>query len=126
MNKNSFKIQYSIKRRKEESSRLLHKYPERIPVICEKLEYTRTNVVPSKMLIPRAMTIAQVNSIIRSKTQLSKEQSIFLFIQQDILCPTCVIEEVYHHYKDDDGFLYIQYTTENTFGNEDYTFTDTY
>jgi GABA(A) receptor-associated protein len=123
---NSFKMQYSIKRRKEESFRLLKKYPDRIPVICEKLEYSKTLVLPSKMLIPRTMTIAQVNSIIRSKNNLTNDKSIFLFIQQDILCPTCVIEEVYHHYKDDDGFLYIQYTTENTFGNEDYTFMDTY
>ena len=117
MNKNSFKIQYSIIKRKKESTRLLEKFPNRIPVICEKLEYTRTSVVPSKILIPCEMTIAQVNSIIRSKNNLSNDKSIFLFIQQDILCPTCVIEEVYHRYKDDDGFLYIQYTTENTFGN---------
>lgn len=117
MNRNSFKIQYSIIKRKKESTRLLQKFPNRIPVICEKLEYTRTGVIPSKMLIPCEMTIAQVNSIIRSKNNLSSDKSIFLFIQQDILCPTCVIEEVYQHYKDDDGFLYIQYTTENTFGN---------
>lgn len=126
MNKNSFKLKYSIKKRIQESTRLLDKYPERIPVICEKLEYTNTIVNPSKMLIPRTMTIAQINSIIRTKTKLTNDQSIFLFIQKDILCPTCVMEEIYEHYKDDDGFLYIQYTTENTFGNKDYTFMNPY
>jgi GABA(A) receptor-associated protein len=123
MNKNSFKMNHSIKKRKEESTRLLNKYPDRIPVICEKFEYTKSIILPSKILIPHTMTIAQVNSIIRSKNNLTNDKSIFLFIKQDIICPMCVMEEVYHHYKDDDGFLYIQYTSENTFGNGDYTFT---
>lgn len=117
MYKNNFKMKHSIKKRLEDSRNLLYKYPDRIPVIYEKLEYNKVDIIPSKLLIPRTMTIAQINTILRVKTKLSNDQSIFLFVQQDILCPNCVIEEVYHHYKDDDGFLYIQYTTENTFGN---------
>lgn len=126
MNKNSFKLKYSIKKRTQESKRLLCEYPERIPVICEKLEYTRITVNPSKLLIPRTMTIAQLNNIIRTKIKLTNALSIFLFIQKDILCPMCVMEEIYENYKDDDGFLYIQYTTENTFGNKDNTFMNPY
>lgn len=39
-----FKDEYSLEQRKAESDRIRQKYPDRIPVICEKVERSRVQV----------------------------------------------------------------------------------
>ena len=50
----SFKQKHAFDKRKDEASRILQKYPERIPVICEK--DTRSRDIPDidrkKYLVP--------------------------------------------------------------------------
>lgn len=116
MYKNYFKSKHSFEKRKQQSHKLLEKYPDKIPIIFEKIEYNFNAILPYNLLVPKHITIAEINSVIRKKLKITKEQAIFLFVEQDIICPNCVAEEIYYHYKDNDGFLYIQYTFENTFG----------
>jgi len=53
---------------------------------------------------------------------LKPEDSIFLFVQdkkekQDVLPPSsALMTTIYDKHKDEDGFLYITYSGENTFG----------
>jgi len=48
--------------------------------------------------------------------QLSPEKAIFLFVN-NVLPPTAeLMSRIYKDYKDEDGFLYITYSGENTFG----------
>lgn len=43
-NSMKFKDEYSLEQRKAESDRIRQKYPDRIPVICEKVERSRIQV----------------------------------------------------------------------------------
>jgi len=115
----TFKQSYTFNKRFEESSRILKKYPDRIPIICEKSISKRDNI-PSidknKYLVPFDLTVGQFMYIIRKRINLKSEEAIFLFISNFIAPSSAIIGDIYQNYKDDDGFLYIQYSKENTFG----------
>ena len=54
--------------------------------------------------------------MVRKRIKLSPEKAIFIFIN-NILPPTAaLLSSVYEEQKDEDGFLYVQYSGENTFG----------
>ena len=50
--------------------------------------------------------------------KLSPEQAIFLFLNGTIPSSNSLVHELYQQHKDVDGFLYVGYSVENTFGNQ--------
>lgn len=115
-----FKSQYSFQERSHEFSRIIAKYPDRIPIICEKLTDMKNNDIPnidkSKYLVPLDLTISQFLYVIRKRIKLPAEKAIFLFVGRTIPASSVFISEIYSHHKDADGFLYITYSGENVFG----------
>lgn len=115
----NFKKMYKKQDRLIESKKILEKYPDRIPVICQKTT-SNTNSIPDldkhKYLVPSDLTAGQLIYVIRKRLNLKENKAIFLFIN-NVLPPTSYsLEYLYELYKDDDGFLYITYSGENTFG----------
>merc|ERR1712054_486091 len=54
---------------------------------------------------------------IRQRIKLSPEKAIFIFVDE-VLPPTAALmSSIYEEHKDEDGFLYITYSGENTFGS---------
>lgn len=102
------------------SNMLLNKYPERIPVIIEKNKNTiGPNIEKTKYLILIDMTVAQFLYIIKSKISLTENSTIYLFAKKDnktLLSGSLTFNYLYNNYKDDDGFLYLEYCYENVFG----------
>jgi GABA(A) receptor-associated protein len=119
--KNSgFKVKHSFKKRIDESSRILSKYPDRVPVICEKgIGSDLPDIDRKKYLCPNDISIANFMYIIRKRIKLSPDKSIFLFCGNDAtaLLPTAyLMSQAYSEHKSEDGFLYITYNAESTFG----------
>ncbi len=106
-----------FEKRKEESNRILSKYPDRIPIICEKhLQSNINDLIKKKFLVPNNLTIGQFIFILRKRMTISSEQAMFLFIN-DILPPIgSTIGPLYNEHKNNDGFLYILYSGESVFG----------
>ena len=103
---------------KDEIASVLLKYPNRVPVFIKRTnnkDYI-PNIDKHKYLVPREMTIAQVVYIIRMRIKIKPEQALFVYVKNILPPNSSMIESVYNQYKDDDGFLYINYSTENTFG----------
>lgn len=100
-----------------ESERIRQKYPDRIPVICEKAEKSDIgNIDKKKYLVPADLTVGQFIYVIRKRIKLTPEKALFTFVN-DVLPPTAsLMSAIYEQYKDEDGFLYITYSGENTFG----------
>lgn len=68
-----------------------------------------------KYLVPADLTVGQFVYVIRKRIRLCRE-GCFIFVN-DILPPTAALMSViYKEHKDPDGFLYITYSGENTFG----------
>jgi GABA(A) receptor-associated protein len=115
--------QFNIKKkpfdkRFNESHYMMEKYPNSICCIIEKAKNCKNlnNIKKNKYIIPKDLIIAQLIYIIRKKITLDAKMSIFIYINNVIPMSTTTLDEIYENNKDDDGFLYIKYACENTFG----------
>ncbi len=118
-NDNKFKYQekISFNLRSEESERIRRKFPDRIPVIIEKYNYSKIEEIDkTKYLVPNDLTLAQLVYVIRKRIKMAPEKALFFFINDDIPTSTEIMSSVYNKYKHEDGFLYIHFAEENTFG----------
>ncbi len=118
MNKKDF-LTTPWQARKAESARMLTKYPERICAYVqrEKKETVLPEIVKNKYLIPTNITIGQLIYVIRKRIKLPSEAALFIFVNNSIMPAVSeTLGEVYKKYASDDGFLYITYAQENTFG----------
>ena len=115
----NFKTKHPFEKRKEEAERILAKYPQRIPVICEKDPRSRDipNIDRQKYLVPDDLSVANFMYVIRKRIKIEAEKSIYLFVNNKVMPATAqFISTLYEKYKDEDGFLYITYAGESTFG----------
>ena len=114
-----FKDEIPFAMRKEEASRILSKYPDRIPIIIERSEEC-SNDIPvvdkKKYLVPNDITTGQFTYIIRKRIELEPSQSLFVTVNGKLVTSTHTLGEIYEKEADKDGFLYMIYTSENTFG----------
>ena len=117
----SFKERFEFDSRKEEAERIISKYPSRIPVIVEK--NPKCNNLPhidrSKFLVPGDLLISEFYVIIRKRIKdLKSHEALFFFTGEDGMMakPSATLSSVYEEMKSDDGFLYMQYSGESTFG----------
>ncbi|OAA33691.1 Light chain 3 (LC3) [Moelleriella libera RCEF 2490] len=87
-------------------------------VICEKVEKSDIATIDKKKyLVPSDLTVGQFVYVIRKRIKLSPEKAIFIFVDE-VLPPTAALmSSIYEEHKDEDGFLYITYSGENTFGS---------
>ncbi|XP_004244570.2 autophagy-related protein 8f isoform X1 [Solanum lycopersicum] len=117
MAKSLFKQEHDLEKRRAEASRIREKYTDRIPVIVEKAERSDIpNIDKKKYLVPADLTVGQFVYVIRKRIKLSAEKAIFIFVD-NVLPPTgAIMSSIYDEKKDEDGFLYVTYSGENTFG----------
>jgi GABA(A) receptor-associated protein len=112
-----FKHQYSYDERKKEAVRITEKYPDRIPVICEKSWNCKMeHLHRTKFLIPIDFTMGQFMYVIRKRLRMPSEKGIFLFVSGTVQSQNTNMSQLFDVYKDVDGFLYVQYSDENVFG----------
>ena len=119
--RSKFKNNHTLEERTQESTRIMTKYPERIPIICENYEKNNVSVPTldkTKYLVPMDLTIGQFMFVLRKRMKLPSEQAIFLFVNGIIPSSNALVQDLYQQHRDVDGFLYIGYSGENTFGNQ--------
>lgn len=112
----SFKNDNSFKERLEESSTIKKKYPDRIPIIVERANNKIEDIDKKKYLVPKDLTMGQFMHVVRQRIKLQSNIAIYLFINNIIPTTSELVNNLYDNYKDDDGFLYISYHGESTFG----------
>lgn len=108
----------NIKERKLKSNILLKKYPNRVPVIVKKstIKCNLNELKKKKYLIPNSMTLGELIVIIRKNIELSSSTALYIFVNNTMIPSSDILAKIYHEYKNEDGFLYLYYTGENTFG----------
>lgn len=74
-------------RRKQESCKLLEKYPDRIPVLIERsnVETDLTALQQTKFLIPVDFTFQQLQQVIRKRLTLDKTKSLYIYFSKNRL-----------------------------------------
>ena len=113
-----FKEEKTFEQREAESKRVRAKYPDLVPVICERVKNCNLpNTTRRKYLVPQSLTMGQFMYVLRRRINLDANRAMFLFLSGDTLAPTSeLVSTLYDTHKDNDGFLYMEYSGENTFG----------
>lgn len=109
----------SIDKRTQLNSQLKSKYPDRIGIIVSKRENSLApDISKKKFLAPSDISMHQLIYIFRKRINLKETQGVFFFINNTLLLSSSgtLIGEIYNQHKEKDGFLYITYDVENTFG----------
>lgn len=115
--KKSFKERFSFEKRSQEASRIMKKYPDRVPIIVEKDSSSDiSDIDKHKYLVPKDLTVSQFIYVIRKRIKLQPEQAIFLFVNNSLPPISCLMSEIYEENADECGFLFCVYAGEATFG----------
>ncbi|KAK9983492.1 hypothetical protein SO802_033017 [Lithocarpus litseifolius] len=113
----SFKDEFTFEQRYEESRDIIAKYPNRVPLIVERYSKSRLpEMEKKKFLVPRDMSVGQFIHILSDRLHLAPGKALFVFVKNTLPQTATLMDSVYESFKDEDGFLYMCYSTENTFG----------
>ena len=110
-----FKSQYTLEERKKQSSNILTKYKDSVPIYIDFTNLSKP-IEKSKFVIPNGFTVGQLLTAIRMKMTLNPACALFIFINNRLIPVTSNISSIYDINKDEDGFLYVCCSEENTFG----------
>ena len=116
-------IEKDIKERKDEFEKLLQtdKAKDKLPIICEPgkgSKFDKEDMKPLKLLCHRQMKMSKLHFSIRQRIKhLNKYEGIFLLVGNTVPPINDTVGNIYNLHKNkDDGFLYINFTPETTFG----------
>ncbi|KAF5914091.1 microtubule-associated proteins 1A/1B light chain 3C [Diceros bicornis minor] len=114
-----FKQRKSLATRQEEVAGIRAKFPNKIPVVVER--YPREQVLPpldkTKFLVPQELTMTQFLGIIRSRMVLGAPEAFYLLVNnRNVVSMSVTMAEIYRDYRDEDGFLYVTYASQEVFG----------
>lgn len=113
-----FEKKHTLQERKKVCESLVKKCPERIPVILIRGTSEVPQVERTKYLVPADMTIGKFMYEIRKNMPVEMtDKALFLFVGDNVIPPnSSSLQWVHNKYRAEDGFLYIVYSGENTFG----------
>mgnify|MGYP001283531387 FL=1 len=114
-----YKNRVSLEERINEGKKLKERYPEKTSVICERSpsEKRLQNLDKNKYLVPNDLTFGQFKYVIRKRMKVDSSVAIF-FLYYDNTMPldSMLMSQVYEDRKDEDGLVYVLYSSENTYG----------
>lgn len=133
-----------FEKRAAEAHRIRTKYPNRIPVICERApRCDLPDIDKKKFLVPMNMMVGEFKYIVHkhinqcAMTQhlqgsqgftgsgnggtaaavpITHEKTIYLFVNNTAPKAGALMQELYEEHVAEDGFLYVEYAAENTLG----------
>lgn len=117
-----FKTERTLEERKIEYKEIVNQNPLRIPIIVEcdstdKLHHLKKR----KFLMEKSKTtVGMLLHQIRKRLEngaVTESVAIYLLFNNRIANPAHLLSKVYEDHMDEDGFLYVTYCLENTFGS---------
>ena len=106
----------SITQKKEESDKLVSKYPNRVPVIVHT-EKGLPKLDKSKFLVPYDLLLSEFVYVVRRRMKLGSKKSLMLLSNETLLRANDTMKTIFDAEGDKDtNFLYVNAVAENTFG----------
>ena len=111
-----FKETLTFDERCIESQKIRTRHRHSGPIIVEPHDDKTPAIDRCKYLVPWDLTYGQFLFVVRKRIKLSPEQALFITVNGTLVSSSKTIGEIYCDQCDEDGFLYVNYTNENTFG----------
>ncbi|KRX05593.1 hypothetical protein PPERSA_12771 [Pseudocohnilembus persalinus] len=106
--------------RKDEAEKYIRKHPGFIPIVVERNKKSKLPEVnfKNKYLLPGSFKLIQLNQILRTYIkEIKKEEALYIYANGTaLLTANQELETIYHNYKDEDGYLYLEYLEQQSFG----------
>ena len=110
---------HTFEERREAAAAVRRQHPHRVPVVCQPAATSKLQApCKTRYLVPRALAVQQFLFVVRRNAKLSSQEALFLFAGDDytLTSGTMTIGDLDENRRDADGFVYIFYAEENTFG----------
>lgn len=106
----------SLEQRMRETTQLLKKYPNKVPVY---IEIPKNDMIleKRKYLVDNDVSIMNLQILIRKSIKLNSAEAIYMLINSQMIPISTELGTIYETNKSADGLLYIQLLKENTFGS---------
>ena len=109
--------QRPVAERKLLATAVREKYRDRIPVFVDRASTQDPPSKKCKYIIEATTTFGALLAVIRKQVIVPAGSALFVYtLNRQMIPVSSLIVTVYNDYKSEDGFLYILYTLENTFG----------
>lgn len=108
-----------VEKRLQQSTLIREQFPDRCPMYITRFEKERElpDLDKTKFLVPDYVTVRELVNIIRRRLQVRKEQCVLIIVNQSRMpAMSMTVGELYTQERAADGFLYIEYTSQVTFG----------
>lgn len=111
-------ISSSLEERQTQSFRLIKRFPSKYPIVIDRASRRDPIIDKNKYIIQADTTIAQLVYLLRKRMTLSPDKALFFFWDGTILSGNMTISQLHHlsNLKHNDGFTYLFYSLESTFG----------
>lgn len=112
----SFQKRLTLEQRRAEFDRIHVHRATRIPVIMEANGIDTPQIDKEKFLVPFDLTVSQLLFVARRRMNIDSSKALFLLINGTLPSSSSTMSSLYDKHASEDGFMYVVYTTENTFG----------
>ena len=104
--------------RQSQSFRLVKRFPDKHPVIIDRCNRRDPSIDTHKYLVNNYSTVAELMYLLRKKLKVDSSQAIFFFLDNTMVSGNMTISQLNHtcNLKYNDGFTYLFYSLEHTFG----------
>ena len=115
----SFRERLTFEDRLAERQRANARRPEHVATIIERGSPHAPSLDREKFLLPRELNGSQLIYIIRRRLSMNPSEALFLVCGRQMVTAADTVRGLYAKHCQEDGFLYITYTLENTFGHKE-------
>jgi len=115
-----YKEENTFEERLAEGKKIRMKYSDRVPVIVERSSKSSRvmKLDKNKYLVPSDLTVGQFYYLIRKRISLRAEDALFFFVNNVIPPTSATMGSVYQEHCEQDYFLYIAYSDESVYGQQ--------
>ena len=116
MRPDDFQDKYTLAQRRNEFVRIMSRHPQSVPVIVQPKCMDTVDIDKSKFVVPKDLEYCRFLYVIRTRLKMRKDQAIFMFVENRLPAASKTIGSIHDAHASEDGFLYLTYAFENTFG----------